>query len=211
MILYYLSGSPYAWRVWLVLEHKGVAYELKPLSFDAGDFATPEFAKLNPRRRVPVLVDEDFALYESAAMIEYIADKWPGEPRLFAADIRERALERRMIREADQYIGGAVERLVSEILFTPRDKWSEAAIATARADLKQELTLWETLIAGEYLSGPLSAVDFTLFPLLALVERMGGRKAGLAGPDLLGPKMAAWMQRMKSLPVVQRTWPPHWQ
>jgi glutathione S-transferase len=35
--LHYASGSPYAWRVWLALEHKGVPYELRTLSFDAGD------------------------------------------------------------------------------------------------------------------------------------------------------------------------------
>ena len=36
LTLYYLSGSPYAWRVWLALEHKGIAYQLKSVSFDAG-------------------------------------------------------------------------------------------------------------------------------------------------------------------------------
>ena len=34
---YYGSGSPYAWRVWLALEHKQLAYELKTISFSAGD------------------------------------------------------------------------------------------------------------------------------------------------------------------------------
>src|SRR5215213_11956946 len=61
--LHYASGSPYAWRVWLSLEHKGVPYELKTLSFDAGDLKTPAFLALNPRHRVPVLVDDGFALY----------------------------------------------------------------------------------------------------------------------------------------------------
>ena len=81
LTLYYLSGSPYAWRVWLSLEHKGINYDLKPLSFDGGDFDKPEFVAFNPRRRVPVIVDGDFVLYESAAIVEYISDKWPGEPR----------------------------------------------------------------------------------------------------------------------------------
>jgi hypothetical protein len=65
---YYGSGSPYAWRVWLALEHKGIPYHRKTLSFDAGDLKTAEFGALNPRRRVPVLVDDDFALAESAAI-----------------------------------------------------------------------------------------------------------------------------------------------
>jgi glutathione S-transferase len=69
LTLYSLSGSPYAWRVWLALEHKRIAYELKNVSYDAGDFKNPSFRALNPRARVPVIVDNGFALYESAAII----------------------------------------------------------------------------------------------------------------------------------------------
>src|SRR4051812_5966515 len=108
--LYYMSGSPYAWRVWPALEHRGIAHEVKVISYDAGDLSTPEFVAMNPRKRVPVLRDDDFALYESAAIVEYIADKWAGEPRLFSADLRQRAIQRRMIRELDQYVGEHLER-----------------------------------------------------------------------------------------------------
>ena len=101
---YYASGSPFAWRVWLALERKGIPYHLKTLSFDAGDLKTPEFSALNPRRRVPVLVDDDFALAESAAIVEYIEDRWPNGPALFATEPRKRAIQRRMVREADHYL-----------------------------------------------------------------------------------------------------------
>jgi glutathione S-transferase len=208
--LYYLSGSPYAWRVWLSLEHKAIGYRLKAISFDGGDFDKPEFAALNPRRRVPVIVDDGFALYESGAIVEYSCDKWPAEPRLLSPDLRQRSIQRRMIREADQYVGDAVERLVRAILFTPMEKWSQDKIAAGRKALKNELALWETTLVGEYLAGALSAVDFTLYPYLALVERMGLRNAELAAPDLLGPKLTNWTRQMRALPVVQKTWPPHW-
>src|SRR5207248_1754358 len=181
--LYYMSGSPYAWRVWLALEHKGMPYELKRLSFDAGDFKKPEFLALTPRHRVPVIVDDGFALYESAAIVEYIEDKEPHAPRLFASDLRERALQRRMIREADQYFAAGLERLVAAVLFTPKERWSKGEIDAAAAEMKKELAMWEAAIAGEYLAGTLSAVDFTLYPEIALVERIGKRNPGLL-PDL---------------------------
>jgi glutathione S-transferase len=210
LTLYYLSGSPYAWRVWYALEHKGIPHELKALSFDGGDFEKPEFAALTPRRRIPVIVDDGFALYESAAIVEYIADKWSGEPSLLSDDMRKRAVQRRMIREADQYVGAAMERLVEAILFTPPERWSEDIIGAARASLKTEFAMWEALISGEYLSGALSAVDFTLYPMVALVQRMGTRKPGLVTPDLMGPKLTDWARRLQTLPVTQKTWPPHW-
>jgi glutathione S-transferase len=208
--LYYMSGSPYAWRAWLALAHKGIALELKTMSYDAGDFARPDFQALNPRRRVPVMVHDGFALYESAAIVEYVEDRWPGEPRLFSADLRQRAIERRLIREADQYFAETMERLVDAVLFTPPDKRDSARIAAACDDLRKELVTWEGLIAGDYLAGALSAADFTLFPQIALVERMATRNPGLIPTDLAGPKIAAWMRRMAALPLVQATWPPHW-
>src|SRR5215216_2874463 len=77
LTFYNASGSPYGWRVWLALEHKGLPYELKMLSFDKGDLKTPEFRALNPRGRVPVIVDDGFPLFESAAIVEYLEDKQP--------------------------------------------------------------------------------------------------------------------------------------
>lgn len=210
MTLFSLSGSPYGWRVWLALEHKGIAYEQKFLSFDTGDFRGPELGALNPRRRVPVIVEDGFALYESAAIVEYLEDTRPGEPRLFSADLRARALERRLIREADQYVAEALERLVDAILFTPKEDWSEQTIAAIEADVRKELTLWEELIAGDYLAGSLSAADFTLFPEVALLRRIATRKPGLLAGAFDGPRLGAWLKRMDSLPIVQRTWPPHW-
>jgi len=210
VILYSMSGSPYAWRAWLALAYKGIDCELKTLSYDAGDLNKSEFMALTPRRRVPVLVDDGFVLFESAAIIEYIEERWPGEPRLFSADLHQRAIERRMVREADQYFAAGLERLVEAVLFTPAAQRSPERIAAICTDLRKELAMWEAAIPGHHLGGFLSAADFTLYPQLALIERMGKRNPGLLPADLVGPKLAAWMGRMTALPVVQATWPPHW-
>lgn len=85
------SGSPYTWRVWLALEHKRIPYELKQMSFSEGDQKKPGYLAINPRGRVPAIVDDGFALYESAAILEYLDEKYPGEPRLFPGDAGQRA------------------------------------------------------------------------------------------------------------------------
>jgi glutathione S-transferase len=196
---YYASGSPYAWRVWLALERKGVPYHRKTLSFDAGDLKTPEFGALNPRRRVPVLVDDDFVLAESAAIVEYIEDRWPLGPALFARDPRQRAIQRRMVREADQYLAPAGTRFATE-----------GASEEAARELRQELARWDEAATGEYLAGELSAVDLTVYPFIALFLRIAGRRADFVKDDVVGPRLAAWIDRMQALPIVQHTWPPHW-
>jgi glutathione S-transferase len=136
---YYASGSPYAWRVWLALERKGIPYHQKTLSFSEGDLKTQEYGALNPRRRVPVLVDDDFVLAESAAIVEYIEDRWPNGPALFAREPRKRAIQRRMVREADDYLAKVGTRFAT----------GPAAEETAK-ELREELALWEGAATGDY-------------------------------------------------------------
>jgi glutathione S-transferase len=195
---YYGSGSPYAWRVWLSLEHKGIPYHRDTLSFDAGDLKTAEFGALNPRRKVPVLVDDDFVLYESAAVVEYIEDRWPEGPRLFALDLRKRAIQRRMVREADHYLAKVSERFAS------------GAAGDDMTEIRQELAIWDGFATGDFLTGELSAVDLSAYPFLALFLRIAGRRPEFVKSDFVRPSLAAWIDRMQTLPIVQRTWPPHW-
>src|ERR1043166_8931830 len=108
--LYHGAGSPYGWRVWLALEHKNLSYDLRTLSFSDGDLKKPEFLALNPRGKVPVLVDDGFVLYESAAILEYLEDRYRDAPTLLSPDAQTRALARRLAHEADTYFAAAMER-----------------------------------------------------------------------------------------------------
>ena len=140
LTFYYGSGSPYAWRVWLALEYKGVPYELHTLSFSAGDLKTPEFLKINSRHRVPAIVDEGFALYESVAIVEYLDEKYNTVKQLFPGDVKQRAVIRRMVQEVDQYYSSAMEGLVDQILFTSQERWDAEKIAGGKKKLTAELT-----------------------------------------------------------------------
>ena len=197
---YYASGSPYAWRVWLALEHKRIPHSWKLLSFDAGDLQKPSFHAINPREKVPAIVDDGFALYESAAILEYLEDRTP-DPRLFSADLRERATQRRLIREADDYFSPAMEHLL------------EAVMEKKPVDpepLRAEIARWEATLTGDFLAGALSAADFTLYPMAALLERVGKRNPQEMPTDLISPRLTAWMARMAAMNIVQKTRPPHW-
>jgi glutathione S-transferase len=214
LVFHAASGSPYAWRVWLALEHRQIGHQLAWQSFDRGDLTATRFAEINPRRRVPVIVDNDgFALYESAAIVEYL-DELPAEgPKSFPGDARERALVRRMVREADEYFAVPLERLVAQLLVLPPNQRSSAEIDHAFGALQRELSFWETTLGGDgdYLAGAdLSAADFTLFPEVALALRIVRGKPGLSLASAIGPRVAAWRERVEGLDIVKRTWPPHW-
>ena len=111
LTFYYGSGSPYAWKVWLVLEHKAIPYEFRLLSFDGGDTKTPQFLAVNPRGRVPAILDDGFALWESSAIAEYLEERYPQNP-LLPKDVKARATARRLAAEAEAYLGPCVGQLV---------------------------------------------------------------------------------------------------
>ena len=210
LIFYYGSGSPYAWRVWLALEHKAIAYELKAVSFSAGDLAKPEFAALNPRRKVPTITDGDFALYESAAIVEYLEEQYSTGKMLFSGSVRHRAVIRRLVREADEYLAHALERLVDQVLFTKQEKWNLQEIAAAREAFVKELGIFEGYLRGDWFGGELSAADLTIYPIVALCVRMEKKKPDINVSGAIGPKIAAWMKRIEALPYFDKTYPPHW-
>jgi glutathione S-transferase len=211
LAFYYGAGSPFAWRVWLALEHKAIPYEFKLLSFSAGDLRRPEFLALNPRGKVPVIVDRDLTLYESAAIVEYLEDAYPEfGKRLFPGGLAERAIARRMVCEADNYLAPVLNRLLAHVLFTPEPDWRLDRIAAAREDLVREFDRWADARRGDFLTGHLSAADFTLYPMLALAMRCEKRKPDLALRERLPSALDQWMHGMEMLPILRKTWPPHW-
>ncbi len=205
------SGSPFAWRVWLALEHKGLAYDLRMMSFSTGDLKKPEYLAINPRHKVPAIVDDGFALYESAAIVEYLEDRYRerGDP-LLPGDVRQRALVRRTIAENDNYLVQANEHLVDQVLFTRKEAWSEDAIAGAREGVARELAKHEAALTGNWFAGPLSAADHAIYPVIALALRMQKRKPDLDISALIGSRLKAWMTRFEALPYFEKTYPPHW-
>jgi glutathione S-transferase len=211
LVLYYGSGSPYAWRAQFALEHKALPYELKVLSFSAGDTRKPEFLALNPRHRVPVLVDGDFVLYESNAIVEYLDEAYPatGAP-LFPGDARTRALARRLVLEVDNYFDDAIDPLIRQAFFVKPEERNADTIAKSMEAIAAESALFTQSMRGDFLAGALSAADFALYPLVAFGKRCEKKLPDLAFDTLLTPALVAWKARIEALPFFATTYPPHW-
>jgi glutathione S-transferase len=213
LTFYHGHGSPFSWRAWLGLEHKKLSYELKVLSFSAGDTRKPEFVAINPRHQVPTLVDDGLVVYESAVILEYLEEKYPAKDAataLFPGDIAQRALIRRLVREGDEYLWtNAISPLVEEVLFK-KEGADQARIASSREELAKELAHFENALKADYLAGPLSAADFGVYPFVAFLWRVDLRRPDLKLPDTLGPKLKAWKARIERLPFFEKTYPPHW-
>ncbi len=86
MKLYGFAPSPNTWQVRALATHIGVPLEFVPLDFTKGDTKTPAFLAINPTGRTPALVDGDFKLWETMAIMQYVAGKkanplWPDDAR----------------------------------------------------------------------------------------------------------------------------------
>jgi glutathione S-transferase len=212
LTFYYLSGSPFSWKVWLALEHKGLPYDLKVLSVDAGDLKAPAFLDLNPRGKVPVIIDDGFVLSESSAIIEYLEDRYAqsGSP-LWPRDDQARARARRIAFEGDSYIYPHVRRLVVELFMRKDGAPGQRAVDEAKAMLQRELATLDAGISAPFLAGPeASAADYAVYPFLAVLKRVAARNPELGLAELIPPKTAQWMQRVEGLRFFTDTTPPHW-
>ena len=208
---YYGSGSPPAWRVWLALEHKKIAYDFKLMSFSAGDLKTPDYLAKNPRGQVPLIIDGDFALWESNAIVEYLEEQFPATARLFPGSTKERSEVRRQIAEIDDNFGAALSKLTGWVLWTPGDQWNEERIAGARKAVLDELEYIATQMRGDYLAcGAITAADYAFYPMVATLARCDLKKPDLGMMPARPPKIAAWMKRIEALPYFDKTVPPHW-
>ena len=214
--LYWGSGSPFAWRVMLMLEVKGLAYESKRLEFSKGENKAPAYLRLNPRGKVPTLKDGEFVLYESLAIMSYLDRKYP-EPPLFGKTPEETGLIWRALAECESYLVPAGDKVVRPIFFGKGlDNVEE--IQKAAQTLRHELKMIEERLGNSQwlVSATISAADIGVFPLVQLLLRAASKEA--ARPLNLGllpfaqafPNMARWVQRIEALPNYQRTYPPHW-
>ncbi|MDY7015684.1 MAG: glutathione S-transferase family protein, partial [Cyanobacteriota bacterium] len=77
--LYHHPLSPNSRRVWIALIEKQLPFELIALKLDGDQFA-PEFLKINPFHHIPALVDGDFSIVESQAILDYLEAKYPIPP-----------------------------------------------------------------------------------------------------------------------------------
>ncbi len=75
MLKFYFNGSPNPTKVALFLEEAGLPYEAHPIDTRKGDQFKPAYAAINPNGKVPAIVDGDVAVFDSNAILLYLAEK----------------------------------------------------------------------------------------------------------------------------------------
>ena len=88
MLELYTAATPNGYKASVALEELGLPYEVRPINLSTLEQKTPAFLAINPNGRVPALVDDGFAVFESGAILMYLAEK---TGRLMPTDLKGRS------------------------------------------------------------------------------------------------------------------------
>ncbi|WP_201276915.1 glutathione S-transferase family protein [Microbulbifer sp. ALW1] len=161
MIKLYGSPPTRVIRVLWMLNELGLEYELHPVDLLKGEAHQKDFLALNPAAKVPVLVDGDLVLTESAAIQLYLAEKHP-EAGFIPQSIAERAQMYRWMFFLVTEIEQPLWRIARQTFIYPKDKRLPQDIELARKDGVAMVSVLEQHMEGrEFIVGDrLSVADF---------------------------------------------------
>ena len=202
MIDLYAMGSPNVVKIYIALEELGLAYTVHPVDVFGNAQFSPEFLKLNPNAKVPVIVDHDgpggkpYTVFESGAILIYLAEK---VGKLLARDgvARYDALQWLMVQMTG--LGPMAGQLVHFVRFAPKDIDHGYSLSRYKT---QVVTLCKTLEArladSPYLGGAeYSIADVATFPWARLMEMLLGAAVKTDYPHVM-----RWVADIAQRPAV---------
>jgi len=189
----YEFGPTRSIRARWTLQELGVGFEAITVNLVAGEHRRPEFLKVNPAGKLPVLVDGDLVLTESVAIVLYLAEKYP-EKGLLPTDLTERAQVNRWLLFAATELEQPLWRISRHTALYPEDKRLPGDVALARQEFKEMAAVLEKHLQGrQFVVGDRATVaDF----VMAYTLDWGGEAQLLDG----FPVLRGYMERMYARP-----------
>ena len=194
--LYDYPDCLFAQKVRVVLAEKELEYETVLVDLKSGHQRTPEFLKLNPYGRVPVLIDDEVVVYDSTIINEYLEDEYP-HPGLMPEDSAGRAKVRILEDYCDNSFLPSAGFVLAE-LNKAEGQQDDERLKRYQGELARGLARLESFLAGgEYVVQDFSIADVAFVPAVLLLGRLGVQ----VDPRLR--QVAAWIERLKQRPSVQ--------
>lgn len=201
MKLYTFASSPNCWKVLAVVRELALPLEMIQVDLFKGQAKTPAFLAKNPNGRVPVLEEDDLVLWESNAILAYLASHEP-TPALLPVEPRERAEVDRWLYWESTQLSPAVWKVGYEKIMKPIMKQAPdaALIAAGTADFGSAARVLDDALAGkDYIAGKLSIADFALGPFINLA-------LGACELDITRYRnLSMWTDRMNARDSVRQT------
>jgi len=198
MKLYDFLPCPFGQKVRIVLAEKGLSYELVQIDLTQGEQRRPEFRRLNPFGRVPVLVDEETTIYDSTIIAEYLEDEYPEPPLLPAVGSSALRAQARIWEDiADTSFTVQVGQLMAEVSKGEGDRDANR-IQRLQQWIEQMLSFLNHLLQGQdFLASQFSVADIGFVPRLLVLKELG------VDPAINRGNIDGWLKRMLERPSIQ--------
>ena len=199
MKLYVLPPSPRAFKVIALKNHLAIECEMRIVDLGKGDQLTPEYAAINPNKKMPVLEDDGFLLWESNAILFYLASKKP-QSGLWPSDVQRQAYVLRWLAwesahwDAESVGMVGFERVSKGVLrLGPADA---TFIARGEQNFNRFAAVLNEHLKGRkwLVGGDLTIADFSIGAWIPAVEQ-------LQLPLAKFPEIGCWHNRLASLPA----------
>ncbi|EON17551.1 glutathione S-transferase [Cupriavidus sp. GA3-3] len=149
--------SSWSLRPWLLLRQAGIDFEEVQVRLFTGSFAA-EIARYSPAGKVPALVDGEVTVWDSLAICEYLAERFP-EKNLWPAERAQRAVARAVCAEMHSGFGNLRSQLPMNVTAVlPGRGWNVAV----QRDVERIAAIWEGLRQQHGASGPFLFGEFTV-------------------------------------------------
>jgi glutathione S-transferase len=194
LTLYDYPDCPFCQKVRVVLAEKDLEYEKVFVDLRKQEQKSPDFLRLNPYGKVPVLMDEEEVMYESTVINEYLEDEYP-IPRLMPEDSGGRARVRLLEDYCDNSFIPSTTTLLAQLRKTEGER-DPQRVEQAREDLRRGLYFLSDRLGGqEYLVGKeFTLADAAFAPRIMVIGRLGvelepalSRSAEMGSPEPRGP------------------------
>jgi GST-like protein len=203
MLELYTDATPNGLKVSIALEEMGLEYNVHRI-FLGGEQTTPEFTKLNPNQKIPVLVDDGIVVTESGAILLYLAEK---TGKLLPKDTKGRIKTIEMVINQMASLGPMLGQLM---VF--RGPWQNKAPDVSNRYFKEVSRICGVLnarLAGKqyYAGDDFTIADIAFFPWI----QAGSMLPFTANLPLeANPNLKRWLERVRARPAVQKglTVPP---
>ncbi|MBI5617400.1 MAG: glutathione S-transferase N-terminal domain-containing protein [Gammaproteobacteria bacterium] len=196
MIDLYTASTPNGWKASVMLEEIGMPYTVHPISLSKGEQKTPEFLRLNPNGRIPAIVDRDdgdFAVFESGAIMLYLAKK---SGQLMPKDAKGESRVTQWLMFQMAGIGPMMGQ--ANVFYRYFPEKIPAAIARYQNEGRRLFEVLERQLDGrEYLCDEYSIADIANWCWVRIHEWSGIDVTGL-------DNLQAWLARLEARPACQR-------
>ena len=193
MLELYTAATPNGYKASVALEELGLPYAVRPINLSTLEQKTPAFLAINPNGRVPALVDDGFAVFESGAILMYLAEK---TGRLMPTDLKGRS---RVVQWLMFQMGGVGPMMgQANVFFRYWPEKLQPVIDRYQGETRRLFGVLEGQLAQhEYLAGDYSIADIAHWCWV--------RSHAWSGVDIEPfPNLKRWVDAIAARPAAQR-------